>query len=77
MCNLYTWKMTAEEMRALKLHFQFIGTTWPAYALPLRVRRHGQTRRRCSRVTWHPSSDDGRERPASRKDLRSAAADHL
>jgi len=28
MCNLYTWKMTAEEMRALKLHFQFIGTTW-------------------------------------------------
>ena len=23
MCNLYTWKMTAEEMRALKLHFQF------------------------------------------------------
>jgi hypothetical protein len=28
MCNLYTWKMTAAEMRALKLHFQFIGTTW-------------------------------------------------
>ena len=28
MCNLYTWKMSAEEMRALKLHFQFIGTTW-------------------------------------------------
>jgi hypothetical protein len=28
MCNLYTWKMTAEEMRALKLHFQLIGTTW-------------------------------------------------
>jgi putative SOS response-associated peptidase YedK len=28
MCNLYTYKMTAEEMRALKLHFQFIGTTW-------------------------------------------------
>ena len=28
MCNLYTRKMTAEEMRALKLHFQFIGTTW-------------------------------------------------
>jgi hypothetical protein len=27
MCNLYTWKMTAEEMWALKLHFQFIGTT--------------------------------------------------
>ena len=23
MCNLYTYKMTAEEMRALKLHFQF------------------------------------------------------
>jgi hypothetical protein len=22
LCNLYTWKMTAEEMRALKLHFQ-------------------------------------------------------
>ena len=28
MCNLYTYKMTREEMRALKLHFQFIGTTW-------------------------------------------------
>ena len=28
MRNLCTWKMTAEEMRALKLHFQFIGTTW-------------------------------------------------
>lgn len=28
MCNLYTYKMTAEEMPALKLHFQFIGTTW-------------------------------------------------
>lgn len=28
MCNLYTWKMTAEEMRAFKLHFQFMGTTW-------------------------------------------------
>jgi putative SOS response-associated peptidase YedK len=28
MCNLYTWKMTAEEMRALKLHFQLIGTSW-------------------------------------------------
>ena len=28
MCNLYTWKMSAEEMRALKLHFQFIGTAW-------------------------------------------------
>ena len=28
MCNLYTYKMTAEEMRALKLHFLFIGTTW-------------------------------------------------
>jgi hypothetical protein len=27
MCNLYTWKMTAKEMRALKLHFQFIGMT--------------------------------------------------
>jgi putative SOS response-associated peptidase YedK len=26
MCNLYTWKMTAEQMRALKLHYQFIGT---------------------------------------------------
>ena len=32
MCNLYTWKMTAEEMRALKLHFQFIGTTWTEWA---------------------------------------------
>jgi hypothetical protein len=28
MCNLYTWKMTAEEMRALKLHYQIHGTTW-------------------------------------------------
>jgi len=28
MCNLYTYKMSAEEMRALKLHFQFYGTTW-------------------------------------------------
>jgi hypothetical protein len=28
MCNLYTYKMTRAEMRALKLHFQFIGTTW-------------------------------------------------
>ena len=28
MCNLYTYKMTVEEMRALKLHFQLIGTTW-------------------------------------------------
>jgi putative SOS response-associated peptidase YedK len=28
MCNLYTWKMTAAEMRALTLHFQLIGTTW-------------------------------------------------
>ena len=28
MCNLYTYKMSAEEMRALKLHFQFHGTTW-------------------------------------------------
>ena len=28
MCNLYTWKMTAKEMRALKLHLPFIGTTW-------------------------------------------------
>ncbi len=28
MCNLYTWKMTGAEMRALKLHFQLIGTTW-------------------------------------------------
>jgi len=28
MCNLYTYKMTAEQMRALKLHYQFIGTTW-------------------------------------------------
>ena len=28
MCNLYTYKMTVEEMRALKLHFEFIGTTW-------------------------------------------------
>ena len=27
MCNLYTWKMTAEEMRALKLRFQLIATT--------------------------------------------------
>lgn len=28
MCNLYTYKMTAAEMRALKLHYQLIGTTW-------------------------------------------------
>ena len=28
MCNLYTYKMTREEMRALTLHFQLIGTTW-------------------------------------------------
>jgi len=28
MCNLYTYKMSREEMRALKLHFQLIGTTW-------------------------------------------------
>jgi len=28
MCNLYTYRMTAEEMRALKLHVQFIGTPW-------------------------------------------------
>jgi putative SOS response-associated peptidase YedK len=28
MCNLYTYKMSVEEMRALKLHFQFVGTTW-------------------------------------------------
>jgi hypothetical protein len=28
MCNLYTYKMTRGEMRALKLHFQLIGTTW-------------------------------------------------
>ena len=28
MCNLYSYKMTAAEMRALKLHYQFIGTTW-------------------------------------------------
>jgi len=28
MCNLYTYKITVEEMRALKLHFEFIGTTW-------------------------------------------------
>src|SRR5689334_21416282 len=28
MCNLYTYKMTRDEMRALKLHFQLIGTTW-------------------------------------------------
>jgi putative SOS response-associated peptidase YedK len=28
MCNLYTYKMSAAEMRALKLHYQFHGTTW-------------------------------------------------
>src|SRR4051812_42792201 len=28
MCNLYSYKMTADQMRALKLHYQFIGTTW-------------------------------------------------
>jgi putative SOS response-associated peptidase YedK len=28
MCNLYTYKMTAAETRTLKLHYQFIGTTW-------------------------------------------------
>jgi hypothetical protein len=28
MCNLYTYKMTAAEMRALKLHYQFHCTTW-------------------------------------------------
>ena len=27
-CKLYTYKMTAAEMRALKLHFQLIGMTW-------------------------------------------------
>lgn len=27
MC-VYTYKMPAAEMRALKLHFQLIGTTW-------------------------------------------------
>lgn len=31
MCNLYTYKMTADEMRALKLHFQLIGTTFTAW----------------------------------------------
>jgi putative SOS response-associated peptidase YedK len=28
MCNLYTYKMTPAEMRALMLHFKFLGTTW-------------------------------------------------
>jgi hypothetical protein len=28
MCNLYTHKMTAAEMRALMLHYQFHGLTW-------------------------------------------------
>jgi putative SOS response-associated peptidase YedK len=28
MCNLYTYKMSAAEMRALKLHYRFVGTTW-------------------------------------------------
>ena len=34
MCNLYTWEMTAEKMRALKVHFQFIGTTWSEWGAP-------------------------------------------
>jgi hypothetical protein len=35
MCNLYTYKMTAAETRTLKLHYQFIGTTWTeALGLP-------------------------------------------
>ena len=28
MCNLYAYRMTAAEMRALKLHYRFVGTTW-------------------------------------------------
>jgi putative SOS response-associated peptidase YedK len=28
MCNIYTWKMAAVQMRVLKLHYQFIGTSW-------------------------------------------------
>lgn len=31
MCNIYTCKMTAAEMRALYLHYKFIGTTWTAW----------------------------------------------
>jgi putative SOS response-associated peptidase YedK len=36
MCNLYTYKMSREEMRALKLHFQLIGTTWSDWEERLR-----------------------------------------
>ena len=36
MCNLYTWKMSAEEMRDLKRHFQLIGTTWSDWEERLR-----------------------------------------
>jgi hypothetical protein len=28
MCNLYTYKMSAEEMRGLISHYRLIGTTW-------------------------------------------------
>src|SRR6266851_4338992 len=29
MCNLYTYKMSVDEMRSLVNHFKLIGTTWP------------------------------------------------
>src|SRR5689334_17264373 len=28
MCNLYTYKMSADEMRGLMSHYRLIGTTW-------------------------------------------------
>jgi hypothetical protein len=28
MCNLYTCKMSADEMRGLMSHYRLIGTTW-------------------------------------------------
>jgi hypothetical protein len=56
-CNLYTYKMTREEMRALKLHFQFIGTTWTEWE----ERQRQQNEPIEDVYRRHHSPDEGRQ----------------
>jgi len=53
MCNLYTYKMSADEMRGLMSHNKLIGTTWTE-RMPSRGRQPNSIRRGRSRVSRRP-----------------------